>query len=51
MGGTVIADYVGAKRVMQLQGGDADAAVAAIVRARDVRLGRYEQKARRRIGF
>ena len=51
MGGTVVADYVGAKRVMQLQGGDADAAVAAIVRARDVRLGRYEQKARRRISF
>ena len=51
MGGTVVADYVGAKRVMQLQGGDADAAVAAIVRARDVRLGRYEQKARKRFGF
>ena len=51
MGGTVIADYVGARRVLQLQGSGADAAAAAIVRARDVRLGRYEQKARRRIGF
>ncbi len=51
MGGTVIADYVGAKRVIQLQGGGAEAAMAAVVRARDVRLGRYEQKARRRIGF
>ena len=51
MGDTVVADYVGAKRVMQLQGGDADAAVAAIVRARDVRLGRYEQKTRKRFGF
>ena len=51
MGGTVVADYVGAKRVMQLQSGDANAAVAAIVRARDVRLGRYEHKARKRFGF
>ena len=51
MGSTVVADYVGAKRVMQLQGGDAYAAVTAIVRARDVRLGRYEQKARKRFGF
>ena len=49
--GTVIADYVSARRVLQLQGSGADAAAAAIVRARDVRLGRYEQKARRRIGF
>ena len=33
MGGTVVADYVSAKRVLQLQGGDLDAAMAAIVRA------------------
>ncbi len=51
MGGTTISDYVGARRVLQLQGGGAAAAMAAIVRARDVRLGRYEQKAKRRIGF
>lgn len=51
MGETVVSDYVAAKRVLMLQGGGAEAAQEAIVRARDVRLGRHETKGRRKIGF
>lgn len=51
MGETVVSDYVAAARVLQLQGGGAEAAREAIVRARNVRLGRHETKGRRKIGF
>ena len=49
-GDTVISDYAGAKRVLRIRGGGADAAVSAVRRARDVRLGRQGQGTRR-IGF
>ena len=49
-GDTVISDYAGAKRIVRLQGGGAETAIAAVERARDVRLGRHAKK-RKRIGF
>jgi hypothetical protein len=49
-GETVVADYAAAKRVLRLAGGGIDAAVEAVGRARDVRLGKHADKGRR-IGF